>query len=95
MYTLVWLTLCIDTYCTVYAIYVVCRLCAGCEVSPSIGGPTEMRKKTMQLREKPLVYPRYPERQTLRHHSSHAKTDTPLAYNPSAVLKQYADDTVM
>lgn len=26
---------------------------------------TEMRKNTMQLREKPLVYPRYPRRQTL------------------------------
>lgn len=24
-----------------------------------------MRKKTMQLREKPLVYPRYPKTQTL------------------------------
>lgn len=35
-----------------------------------------MRKKTMQLREKPLVYPRYPERQTLHHHSSDAKSET-------------------
>lgn len=30
-----------------------------------VRGRTEMRKKTMQLREKPLVYPRYPKRQTL------------------------------
>lgn len=29
----------------------------------------------MQLREKPLVYPRYPERQTLHHHSSGVKSE--------------------
>lgn len=32
---------------------------------PRVRWLTEMRKKTMQLREKPLVYPRYPKTQTL------------------------------
>ncbi len=34
-------------------------------VKPRVRKHTAMRKKTMQVREKPLVYPRYPIGQTL------------------------------
>lgn len=37
-------------------IYLVCMY-----AETGVGGHTAMRKKTMQLRENPLVYPRYPK----------------------------------
>lgn len=40
-------------------------------LTPRVRGLTEMRKKTMQLREKPLVYPRYPETHRPHYHRSH------------------------